>query len=207
LTYTGEGLTDMPETPKPSIKSIVLYGLAVLVVAFVGVLAGNWFVEWRRGQPLKISADNWAALNRTSLNGGDPFPSEELLDPDSNVVNIGAVLDGRKTVIVFLAPGCEPCAMAIDNWKKEAGKLPAGLAVMGIANGGPAEVREYRDKTEFPFPVYADPHYLYTQQYDISSFPTTVGLGGDGRVAFVMHGFDEDFSLTDANELIAQSEL
>ena len=92
--------------------------------------------------------------------------------------------------------------MAIDSWKEEAGDIAGRFNVIGIGAGEVAGIAAYAKENEFPFPMYCDADMLYIQQYDLSSFPTVVGLNDSGQVACVLHGFREDFGLVDIAELV-----
>lgn len=197
----------MGENPGISVKAAVLYGLAIIVVAFIGVVLGSWFVEWKqsRNLPAAVGLDEWQSINRSLLKEGDPFPVEELLDMDSNVVTTDSVIPGKKTLVLFLSPGCEPCAMAIEAWKKSVDTAPEDLALIGIAAGDLADVRAYRDQHEIPFPVYCDSYMLYAQQYEITAFPTLIGLNEAGQVKLVWHGYNDRYTLINYYKAVSGS--
>ncbi|UCE25366.1 MAG: redoxin domain-containing protein [Candidatus Zixiibacteriota bacterium] len=197
----------MTENTRPSVKSIVLYGIAIIVVAFIGVLAGNWFVQWRSGQQSGYSPESWEMANRSLLRKGELFPNENVTDLDSNIVNTESLLAGHKTLILLISPGCEPCEMAIKDWIDDADGVAAEYSVLGIGVGEVEDIRAYKEKTSFPFPLYADVDYLYPQQYDLISFPTMIGLNEESKVALVLHGYREDVSLTDACKMIDDLKL
>ena len=185
-------------------KTAVLYGLAVIVVAFVGVLAGNWFVRWQNQGYEPVTPDNWEMGNRTALNRGDQFPVENLFTLTGDTVSFADLLEPKTTLLLFLSPGCGPCKMAISSWKEEADDVAGRFNVIGIAAGAIDEVAAYAKDNEFPFPMYCDADLLYVQQYDLSSFPTLVGLNDSGQVSCVIHGYKEGFGLVDAFELITK---
>lgn len=192
----------MASNQKMSVKEMVLYGLGFIVVAFVGVLAGNWYVQWRQGQQPEQSLEAWLADNTTAMQAGDSFAAVELSDLEGNMVNTGELVQGHKTLVLFLSSGCHSCSEAVEHWKKDLGKLPTDLRVFGISPGGILEVQGYRDKLDIPFPLYSDSGYMFMQQYDVVAFPTIFGLDAEGKVAFALHGYREDFSLMDAAQLI-----
>ncbi|UCG62086.1 MAG: redoxin domain-containing protein [Candidatus Zixiibacteriota bacterium] len=195
----------MSEKQSIGVKSAILYGIAIIVVAFIGVVLGNWFVEWRRSSqmPPRPELKDWQMANRSSLEFNDPFPSEELLDLDSNTVSIDSLIAGRKVLVVMISPGCQPCAMAIKSWRSQLETLPADFTLLAIAGDEIAEMRTYRDEHNVPFPIYCDPAMLYTQQYDLTTFPTVIGVNEEGNVALVWHGFGEKYTLTDFYDVIS----
>lgn len=195
----------MSNSQKPSIKSIILYGLAIIVVAFVGVLAGNWFVNWRQERQW-AEQEAYAEANRSLLRINEPFPDEELYDLEGNRISTKQLVAGKPLLILFIAPGCEPCKSALDVWTPEIAEISDRAKVIGIAAGDVEDVAAYKAKMGLEFPVYCDVDYMFPQQYDIVSFPSIVGVTAEGLVGFVKHGYREDFSLSDAYELFGQSE-
>ncbi len=187
----------MSNNQKPSVKSIILYGLAIIVVAFVGVLAGNWFVNWRQGDQQSAA---YGDVNMSLLKIGEAFPVEELVDLDSNIVSTGDFAAGKPALILFISPGCEPCKMALDVWAGEIPEISDKVSVFAIAAGDVSDIVAYKAKIGVDFPVYCDVDYLFPQQYDITSFPSIVGVTKNRLVAFVVHGYSEDFTLADAYE-------
>lgn len=194
----------MANETKISPKYLVLYSLLVLVVAFIGVVAGNWFVEWRRGRAHVPPLEDWVSHNPSLLEMGKPFPNEAVINLQGGVDSTRTLMAGSKTVILFVASGCEPCARAVEMWKNEADELPADLRVIGIAAGDTAEVAKYKSETGFPYPIYCDAQYLFAQQYDLRSFPSMVVVDGDGNVAFVLAGFRDGFHIQDAYDLLSE---
>ncbi len=195
----------MSEKQSIGAKAAILYGIAIIVVAFIGVVLGNWFVEWRRGSqvtPLP-ELENWQAQNNSSLRFGDAFPNEELLDLDSNSVTIDSLIAGKKVLVFMISPGCGPCGQAMKKWGAEVDELPEDVLLMAIAIGDVVEMRAYRDKIGIPFPIYCDLFMLYTQQYDLTTFPSIIGLDDEGKVAFVWHGYSQRYSLMDYYEFIS----
>ena len=196
----------MADVNKLSVKTMIIYAAVVMVVAFVGVVAGNWFVEWRRGSSDGPSIEGWLADNRSALLMGDEFPNEEVMALDGTIDSTGNLVRGSKTLVLFLSPGCKPCEMAIEMYKEEFDQLSPEVRVIGLCTGDTTEARAYQAETGFPFPMYCDQYYLFAQQYDVSQFPSMAGVTADGRVSFLVHGFRDDFKLADAFDFIGALE-
>lgn len=190
----------MADEYKLSPKTAAIYIVVVLVVAFIGVLAGNWFVEWRRGGPAELDRQQWLADNQTSFMIGDPFPNEEVFALDGSIDSSLNLVSGSKTLVLFIAPGCGPCKLAIEEYKKDYEDLPSDLRVIGISTSDTASTAAYKAETGFPFEMYCDPNLMFTQQYDVVQFPSMVGIDEQGRVIFAVHGYREDFGLMSAYE-------
>lgn len=186
-------------------KAMILYGLAIIAVAFIGVVAGNWFVRWRQERSFDISPQSWEINNQSMLEKGDLFPDEQLLTVEGDTVMAASIYGGRKNLVLFIATGCEACGMAIDDWKKEVEDLPADVFVWGIGLGGIEGLRAYKEETGFPFPIYCDDDVMYPQQYDLGTFPTVVGLDAEGKVALIMQGYSQKYGLKDYCEYMSQA--
>ncbi|UCD62756.1 MAG: redoxin domain-containing protein [Candidatus Zixiibacteriota bacterium] len=187
---------------KLSPKTIFIYLILVLVVAFIGVVAGNWFVEWRRSQGSQTSAEDWLVQNESLLKIGDPFPNEEVVSPEGVPDSTGALIANSKTIVLFLSAGCEPCKDAVGLWASEKDDLPGDVRILGICVGDTAEVAGYRRETGFPYALFCDRYFMFPQQYDVRSFPTMVGVTPQGTVAYVLHGYRENFTLKEAYGLL-----
>jgi len=184
-------------------KAMILYGLAIIAVAFIGVVAGNWFVQWRQEKPVEITLENWEINNSSALKKGDLFPDEQLVSLEGDTVMATSIFGGQKTLILFIATGCHACGMAVESWKKEVDNLPADVLVWGIGVGAVDGLRAYKESTGFPFPLYCDVDIMYAQQYDLSTFPSVVGLDTDGKVAVIMQGFAHEYGLNDYCEYMS----
>jgi len=194
----------MTNNARLSIKAMILYGLAIIAVAFIGVVAGNWFVQWRQERPIEVSLETWAIHNQSMLQKGDIFPDEHLLNMDGDTVMAASMYGGRKNLVLFIATGCEACGMAIESWKDEVAGLPDDVFIWGIGVGSVEGLRAYKEETGFPFPLYCDIDLLYPQQYDLATFPSVVGLNEDGRVDMIMQGYSHEYDLKDYCEYLSK---
>ncbi len=193
----------MSEEIRITRRNLILLGFAVLAVAFLGVLAGNWFMEMRQARKY----DNRMSMRRHAsalIKEGDQFPSVELIDLNSESANTDFLVEGHKTVIITLEPGCEPCALVAEEWQQYADDIPHDLDIFGITNVDARQALEYKEKTGFPFPVYCDTARTFTTVYGLEAFPTVIGLDDVGRVSFVSEGWPGGLSPIDAYEKIIQ---
>jgi peroxiredoxin len=57
------------------------------------------------------------------------------------------------------------------------------IQVVGIGDGeGSREVAKLAKREQFPFPLVADPERSIAHRYGITSWPSTIQVGGDGAV-------------------------
>lgn len=93
---------------------------------------------------------------------------------------------GRKAIVLnFFATWCGPCVEEMPElnryWAAHRGE---GFLLVGIeADGKPEEVRAFVAKHGLAFPVVADSDGALKKLYGVESFPTTVFIGADGKVA------------------------
>jgi len=186
--------------------SLVLIGLAVIAVAFLGVTAGLWFVNWRQDQAYDQQVQAMRHGEGSLFQPGDFFPAVELVDLSGNSDNIAVLAHGQKTLMLLMSIGCDPCTEAIQTWKQDADKSPSDLQVLGICQGDFEYAQVYKKKTGFPFPLYCDTGHVFPAECGLDVFPSVVGLTADGRVAFLREGRHADITLLDAYDLITQAD-
>jgi hypothetical protein len=179
----------------------LLAGLAFLGVAFAGVLAGNWFTARRNADRLHVQAENWRRPSPVRLSPGDDFPAEELVDLDGRPIATADLMAGRRNLVLFLAPGCQPCELAVAAWRQDRAKLPADVGIWAIVPASVAEVQPYLAAVDFPFAAYCDLDYRFPEFHGLRTFPAVLGLDSGGRVVFLVEGYREDFHLHRALEL------
>lgn len=107
-------------------------------------------------------------------------PDFALRGLDGEVVRLSE-LQGQTVVLNFWATWCGPCRAEIPSFTRFAASHPE-VPVFGIATeGGEAELRSAKQRLGIGYPVLmADRATL--DAYQISTLPTTVVVGPDGRV-------------------------
>jgi len=97
---------------------------------------------------------------------------------------------GHALLLNFWASWCEPCREEMPALARLADREhAAGLRVVAI------DYRETRDVVDrflaanpLPLPVALDSDGAAAKAFDVHAFPSTVAIGVDGRVRFVMMG-------------------
>lgn len=186
-------------------RSIILTASAFLIVGFLGVLAGNWFVGWRQARANKKLIRNYVPAITNDFSRGQQFPNVDLIDIDGDPVNTDSFIGLKKTAFIFLAPGCDPCHDVVQLWSRFVDRIPSDLQVIGICNGGYESGRKYIQEEEFPYPAYFDTAHTFAKDYRVYQYPNVMGLTGDGRIAFVNRGLYGQFNPLDAYEMISES--
>jgi thiol-disulfide isomerase/thioredoxin len=182
-------------------RELILYSIAFLVVAFVGVLLGNWFITSHQARAYERQVLTRPPATAT-IKSGDIFPAMELTDLDGRSVSTSALINGHKTLLILLSPGCEPCALAIAEWQEYKNKIPDDLSIIGVVNIEPDPALLYISDNGFPFSVFCDTANILAVDYGLVGFPTIVGIDDKGKVIFISEGWQEGFSPLKAYKLI-----
>jgi thiol-disulfide isomerase/thioredoxin len=111
----------------------------------------------------------------------DQAPSMVLDDPHGDPHDL-AELRGRPVVLNFWATWCPPCVEEIPGFTAFAAQHP-DVAVVGVAleSGTAAEVRQAAERLKIGYTVLLGDRQT-KRLWDISTLPTTVFIGPDGRV-------------------------
>jgi peroxiredoxin len=93
-------------------------------------------------------------------------------------------LRGGPVVLSFWTSCSEP---SVEQLRQLREALESGADqpyVLGIGDGeSPQQVAELAKRERLPFPLVPDPERVIARRYGVASWPTTVQLGPDGRVA------------------------
>lgn len=180
--------------PRLGARTLVLIAVGVILMAFLGVLGGNAFMDWqlKRRDAQKLEGLNKGESSR--LRTGDTFPDIALVGVDGLSTSTSALNANGKTLHLFLSVGCEPCTEAVQIWSDHINDLPSEIAVVGITKDHPVVARGYAERYQIPFPIYCDTNAVLDSVYDLNIYPTVVGTAQGGRIAFIHHGFDPSFT-------------
>ena len=168
----------------------ILRGAALLtlvaVTAYVGVVAGQRYRQWRRPAPPAVESD---------LVPGARFPSVSVLEPDGTPRDTAELTKGGA-VVVFLRFDCSACGLALDDWREKivAGSL-RGVPVVGITTDPPAAVPAYREAKGVSFPIYSDPQLTFVQRHGVTAVPFIVVVAPGGDIKERAVGYREDLDL------------
>jgi peroxiredoxin len=178
--------------------SYVLLIVGVAAAAFLGVLAGTEYIEWRKAGHYQNKVDSLQAGESSLLRQGDAFPVVELVGLDGTATDTRAVSNGRYVLYLFVAVGCEPCTEALQAWADHQADLPADIKIYGLSEDKLEAVRAYVQQIGFAYPVYCDTNYMFSSEYDMNIYPSIIGTRPEGTIAFVQHGISRDFSVSEA---------
>jgi peroxiredoxin len=176
--------------------------LVVLVVAFVGSMAGSWFAGWRQEKAHHKKLEKLYSSSPASILIGDTLPEVELIDVDGKTVDLKALIDGRKTLIFFLAPTCDMCTDLIDAYRRESEGFSTGLEAFGICPDVPDMARVYAEENDLPFPLFCDTAQSFQSEHGVVAFPTLMALDTNGVIQYLNFGMMDDYDFEDIQEIL-----
>ncbi len=194
----------MAESTNSWKTKIMIYG-GFLVVGFIGVMAGNWFISWRQAEAKAEYSKRYISQNSITLKQNDIFPEISLVNSDGFLVNSHDILKGQNTAIMFVSPTCSPCADAVATWSTFFDKLPADFQVIAITNANSGSTSEYLAGYDFPYPFFCDTGYVLVKDYGINRYPSIMCINSNIQIVEPYSSPYNDFSPLDAYKLIKTS--
>jgi thiol-disulfide isomerase/thioredoxin len=104
-------------------------------------------------------------------------------------------LAGKVVLVNFWNPDCPPCREEMPVLQAAWDRLgDRGLFVLGImyVGGGwpndPSSARAFLEREGITYPTIVDQTSTWADQFGIAGIPTTVVVGGDGRVRYRLLG-------------------
>jgi methylamine dehydrogenase accessory protein MauD len=139
----------------------------------------------------------------TGLPLGAKAPALRHHDIAGRAVSLGSER-GRKTLLLFLSPGCRSCREAIERIGSllEFGKFEIVLAVGASVTKTRLFVMEYDSLVEADVPVIADAERELSDRYRVGAVPYIVLIDEDGRIG----GKGVGLSVLDAGVLVTQAD-
>lgn len=102
-------------------------------------------------------------------------------------------LQGRAVLLEFWGTWCGPCVRAMPGIQKLHDRYrERGLTVLAISYETPEQMQRYLKENAFSMPVGSDPEKKTVTAYGIRSWPTTVVLDKEGKVAHVGSPYDAE---------------
>ncbi|MCP4703992.1 MAG: peroxiredoxin family protein [candidate division Zixibacteria bacterium] len=182
-------------------SKILIYG-GFLIVGFIGVMAGNWFMNWRHAEAKAEFANKYKYKSDIMLKQNDVFPEVFLLNSDGDVVNSHDIFRGKNTAIMFISPSCSPCAKAVEEWSTFYDKLPQDFQIIAITCGSLIQTSEYLEEYDFPYQYFCDTGYVLVKDYGINRYPNIMCLSGNIQIVELYNSPYNEFTPFSAYDLI-----
>lgn len=183
-------------------KFIALFFIGVVLAVFLGIVAGQYFTQWRME---KAQAKFLAEHPATTLKPGDLIPNFSFVTLDGKEQKLYEQLQYDKAILFFLTTTCGYCAQEIQMWKQQMASLPKGIQVIAISNEPLDKLINFSREKELPFALFCDQGGKFFEQYKVNSFPVMVLVDGKMKVVKVLSGYDPKLEVKDYVKTLAMN--
>jgi thiol-disulfide isomerase/thioredoxin len=111
-------------------------------------------------------------------------PDFALTMLDGSVFRLHEQVGTEVIVLNFFATWCGPCRAEMPELQRyQHANRDNGMLLIGVdAEEKASLVKSFAEKLELTFPIGIDDSGALLKKYDVTSFPTTIVVGADGRV-------------------------
>ena len=166
-----------------SLKTSIVKVLVLFVIITAGVVTG-FFIAVKTGLTQSgFRPEGPEDRNRTKIEVGTPVSEMSEIYLNKKVPSFINYAQNKATVIAFVSRGCQPCqafAGYLQNLKD------GGLEFNAILFSNDPEY--FSALCDFDILDRYDP---FLEKYDIHVYPTIFGIDKEGKVSFVLSGFNE----------------
>ncbi|HEX4466108.1 MAG TPA: TlpA disulfide reductase family protein [Solirubrobacteraceae bacterium] len=157
--------------------------LALVATAMLAVvLAYSCVALWRENR--RLTGHGPAAPEPVApLRIGEPAPGASLVDLAGAAISSGDLLDGQRTVLVFISSSCGPCAALLPELARWKGMLTGRLGIHVVAAGSEPDIRRLAD--EHHFPMLLDLDGTAGRAFNVPATPSGIEVDADGAISSV----------------------
>ena len=126
-----------------------------------------------------------------SLKIGERMPDFTLHDQLGKEYALSTLEPGKKLILInFWATWCGPCRLEMPDFEKlYTSKEKDGLLILAIDEDEErAKLDAYLKLKPVSFPILVDDGGGLSNRFGVTALPTSVLVGGDGRIRAVMEG-------------------
>lgn len=180
----------LPRSPFVSLAQWFLVIGIVLAVVAVGM-------SWLSGS-VEISSPITTIAIAEPADGTYPAPDFRLASLDGGMLG-PPDFAGDVVLVEFWATWCGPCrlqAQYLEEIHRE--MADKGVHFLAVDVGEDVEtVRNYVEKTPFPYPVLLDQQDALSAKYQIYGLPTVMVINREGQITFLETGVSKPGTLRD----------
>ena len=168
---------------KDSLKNFIFKTLVLFVVITAGVVSG-FFIAVKTGlTQTGARYDSPEERNRTTIEVGTPAAELSEVYLSRKISSFTGPAHEQATLLAFVSGGCMPC----QNFTRYIQKLKdEGQVFNAVLFSNDPDF--FRSLCDFDVLERFDP---FLEEYDIHVYPTILGIDKEGKVSFVLSGFNE----------------
>ena len=191
-TDSNDGSANLTATPRDEASSdgVAVARWLVLIAVSFGVLAlGLSWISKRVTIASPVSGFEEAEAARESQY---PAPEFRLASLDGGMIG-PQDYQGDVVLVELWATWCGPCRLQARFLEELHEELDGnGVHFLAVSVGEDEEtVREFIERTPFPYPVLLDPEDTLGQRYQIYGLPTVMIIDRQGNVSFLETGISD----------------
>lgn len=179
-------------------KNLALAGIAVLLVAVLAVAA----VLYQKFSA-EYAGENLGSTEEAQL----AAPDFTVLDSEGNEVQLSDYV-GKPIVLNFWATWCYYCKEEMPDFDRAYEKYPDVQFLMVNATDGiqetMASAKEYVEQEGFQFDVFFDTNFDAVNAYQVSGFPATFFIDGNGNLVTYGRGMLDFETLEKGIQMITE---
>ncbi len=179
----------MAENIQLNKKTIIFLLSGVMLTAFLGVVAGSYFLKMQN-QPPQPGAN-------LKLKVGQTFPNYSFNTLNGKVTPIYQLIDGKKAVVLLISTHCGNCEPVTQEWSAFYPQGSSQYAVLGISSEISSAIKEYQTTKNLTFPLYYDSLGKFINEYKVDAYPTMIGLNENKKIVFIEFGYHKDKKVED----------
>jgi hypothetical protein len=132
----------------------------------------------------RLPRRRFGSAGLVALSAGEPAPMLTVPTISGGTYSLGGT-EGDRSLIAFLAPGCDACHQQLPELREYARTIPGGAArVLAVvrAHDQSVAVKFARELTGWASVALESPHGAAQKAFSVSSYPTFYTIAGNGKV-------------------------
>ncbi len=167
------------------VRAVILF-IVIAAGVFVGI-----YVATATGITDKINLRPSTPANmdnQTRLELNQLWPLVAAADTSGRPVILDTAISGRKTVVAFVAVGCDACRLFLDKFAEAGTESNKAFQLVLLAQNPAYFIERYDGRA---FRVTQE----VLDEHSVHAFPTIVGINEQGSVVFVSSGFTPNLTI------------